>query len=566
MTNKIEIPLDVSGGDRAESQVANLERRVTELSKSLDQQNKRAARGAKVAAGSYQALEKELKDNVKELKRLEVGSKAFTAQKRKVDQLARSVANANTQIAASTTAGNRFSASVGAGITQVGQLAAGFVGLQAGISAVVQELEKAKQVQLRAAQQELTFEAALANIGLNIGGDQVDRARQLIETNAPELNTTQEGLANLIGVAISAGAKDLEEAMKVSAAGLEATVGDATAASELVQTALDITSLSGSDNFRGALGQVAQTQAQVRSVNASEFFTNIGPALAAATADRANLDGISTERALEVSSVISQVLKDRTGANTATAVRQFVTRLDSFVPELSATLKDGSKAKLTREQISQFQQSRSIDERIELFRQNDALARQFLDQQKEGIGKGAIAELIQGSTRAIEIEKKAAAGIGSLSEAEGAFDSLVRGVSSATTLLRAERESIAGLEQFQTGDTTALQGQVRTVMTRVLDNVNLPGLDSAVAGYAQTALTAANDAGRDPTAEVIEFLKDLKNSEGGLFSRQLSAQEKRFVETQIAVLERIEKAVSKPPVVIRQNAPRPNPPPATAVP
>jgi len=318
------------------------------------------------------------------------------------------------------------------------------------------------------------------------------------------------------------------------------------------------------------MGQVAQVQSQVRSVNAQEFFTNIGPALAAATADRSNIEGITTERALEISSVFSQVLKDRTGANTATAVRQFVTRLDSFTPELSQTLKDSTESTLTQAQIDAFKGTRSIDERVEQFRGNEDLRRQFLDQQKEGIGKGAIAEFIEGTQRALQTEAKASGAITSLADGVQSFESLVQGVGNATGLLKADRTSAANIEGLQTGTLEAVSGgAVRKLLNDTLENVDLPGIDALQIGLANKQFDLASAEGKDPVAEVREFLTSL--AAGGmedLTTGSLSNDHRDFIERQILVLEQIEQHLERRVVQVEvpPAGPRPLRPPAANAP
>jgi len=569
--NQIRVDLDTGGPESAIADVAKLQQRVEQLAKSFTAQNKEANKGAKAARGSYAALEKELRDNIKALKQMEVGSKAFDIQRAKVNKLERSLASAKGQMKAGTTAAQGLRSAASGAVSQIVGIAAGVAGVQAAITAVVGELEKAKNLELKASRQELTLEAALADIGLNVGGDQISAAREMIESNAQGLGTTQEGLANLLGVAISAGAKDLTEAMEVSSAALQMNAGDAGAAATFVGSALDIASLSESDNFEGALGQVAQVQSQVRSVNAAEFFQNIGPALAAATADRTNVEGVTTERALEISSVFSQVLKDFTGANTATAVRQFVTRLDSFTPELTRTLKDGTAANLTADQIKKFKAAGTVDERVDLFRGNEALRRQFLDQQKEGIGKGAISEFIEGTDRALKTEAKAAAAITSLDDGVQSFTGLVAGVEAATGLLRADRTSAANIEALQTNTTGAQsQGAVRKLLNDTLGAVNLPGIDSLQIGLANKQLDIANAEGKDPVAEVREFLNAV--ADGGLegFSTgSLSERDAEFIRTQVEVLNKIEAHLAsrtKVKIEAPPQGPRPIRPAAAAAP
>jgi hypothetical protein len=507
--SKIQIDL-VSDASQAQKDVATLEKRVDQLAKANKDMGSKSAKAVKLVSGSMEKLEKDYKDAQKELKRLEVGSTEFEKQKKKVAELNRELKTAKGGISGVSNEGRKLTGVAGSVKGQIVGIASGFIGISAAVSAISGELEKVKRNQLAAATQTRTFEQALADIAFNVGGENLDSARTLITENAKKLGTTQEGLANLLGVAISAGADDLDEALSVVTAGLRATAGDAAKATELVQSALDIASLAGFKNFGGALGQVSQTQAVVRAVNPAEFFANVGPALATATADRANIDAISTERTLELTSVISQILKDRTGANTATAVRQFITRLDSFVPELQATLKDGSAANLAQGDIDEFRQTRGVDDRLQLFRENEALRRQFLDEQKEGIGKSAIAELIGGTERALALESKAANQITSIDKASGAFDTLTKAVDENTKVLRADRQVRGVLEQLQTQGTAGIEGAVVKAVDDLFENIDVAGIDSFESFKRGIALNKARLNGENIAESAIQLLEEEK--------------------------------------------------------
>lgn len=382
--------------------------------------------------------------------------------------------------------------------------AAAYFGIQEAIAAVIAEMEKKAALEKKDAQVERTLEQSLADIALNVGGENVGQAREMIETNAPKLGVDQAGLAQLLGDAISAGADDLEEAMEVVSASLSVTAGDSQKANELVQTSLDLTKFADSDNFRGALGQVSQTQSQVRATDASQFFTNLGPALAAATADKDNTDKLSTERALELSAVVSQVLSDRQGANTGTTLRQFVTRLDSFEAKETDTL--------SKDDIAKFQSTRSVDERIEMFRANKELRDQFLDEQEEGTGKQAIREIVGGSDRVLQFEQKAGAAISSIDQAAESFAGLEQGVLDNTTLLRAQRKAESARETAATTGDRAISGQARQIVEDTLADVNLPGVDQYRQYYELRQFDANAEMGQDPIDNAIDTLNSARGS------------------------------------------------------
>ncbi|MEZ6038902.1 MAG: hypothetical protein R3C20_00250 [Planctomycetaceae bacterium] len=105
---------------------------------------------------------------------------------------------------------------------------------------------------------------------------------------------------------------------------------------------------------------------QVRADNPDEFARNIGKGIAAVTAQQTNVKALTTERGFEFASVISQVLKDQTGATTATALRDLVLKIDSFAND-SSLLSD------------QFKQANTIDKRIEILRQTKDSKRSSLN-------------------------------------------------------------------------------------------------------------------------------------------------------------------------------------------
>lgn len=513
---------------------AKLERQEKLMQKLSDTSKK----GADAAAGSFNKLEAELKENETALKKLQLGTREFAEQKAKVDELRKSLNGAKAEIGG---IGETTGGILQQGIGKVAALAAGMLSFQAIVSAVVSELEKAKQLRLDAAATTRTFEQALADIGQNIGGDAIPQAKQMILENAPKLGTTNEGLSDLLGVAISAGAKDLEEAMSLVAATLKLTVGDAQKARALVGGTLDVASLGGSNNFEGALGQLLQTQSQVRSTNLSEFAANIGPGLAAATADLSQQKGVSTERALEMSSVISQIIKDQTGNNTATTMRMMFTRMGSFVPEREKKLDDGEVTKVSREQIAAFQSLETFDERLKMMQDVPAIGAQFLETQRESIGKTAIAEIINRSARAVAFEQKAAENITSINAAQGFFGDLQSALQGETAQLGAERKAQANIAAAEVSGGRDLEGTVIKIVDDAIAKVNLSGLDVETAGTIRNRIRLGEATGANPIDTGITALQEAQQQRKafGLIPAggQVSPEDRKLLQDQITVLQ-----------------------------
>lgn len=546
---------------------ARFEKQEATLKKLADT-SKKTAEGA---AGSFNKLEAELKQNEAALNKLQVGTKEFGEQKKKVDALRASLQQAKTQLNASA---GGISTLFSAGIGKLAQLAAGMAAFQQVVSMVVDELEKTKSLRLDAAASRRTFEEALADIGQNIGGGQVANARQMILTQAPQLGTTNEGLANLLGVAISAGAKDLKDAMSLSAAALKLTVGNADKAQALVGGTLDVASLGGSTNYRGALGQLLQTQSQVRSTNLSEFSANIGPGLAAATADLSHQKGVSTERALEMSSVISQIIKDQTGSNTATTMRMLFTRMGSFVPEASKKLDDGGTARVTQEQIKAFNSLTTFDERLKMMQDVPAIGKQFLETQRESIGKTAISEIISRSARAVAFEDKAKAAIESIDKAQSFFENLSGVIDSETAVLTAERRSQSNLTKAQVESIRSVEGQALKIFEDTIPKVNLSGLDKDTATSLRNSIRLGDLRGADAVQTIIEALQQAQEQRKAFnvlpIGGQVSAEDRAVLQKQIDVLQQLQKtldAANRPkPAVPPVARPKEAPLPAATVP
>lgn len=571
---KIEVEW-IATAQRMLQTIERVDSRLDKQEKTLQKLADTGKKGAEGVAGSFNKLEEELKQNEAILKKLQIGTKAFSDQKAKVDELRKSLNSAKGELGglASNTGGM-----LQQGIGKVAALAAGMLSFQAIVSAVVAELEKAKQLKLDAAATTRTFEQALADVGQNIGGGAIPQAKQMILENAPKLGTTNEGLADLLGVAISAGAKDLEEAMALVAATLKLTVGDAQKARALVGGTLDVASLGGSQNFEGALGQLLQTQSQVRSTNLAEFSANIGPGLAAATADLSQQKGVSTERALEMSSVISQIIKDQTGSNTATTMRMMFTRMGAFVPEKEKKLDDGEVTKVSKAQIAAFQALDTFDERLKMMQDVPAIGKQFLETQRESIGKTAIAEIIGKSARAVAFEEKAKQNITSINAAQGFFGDLNKALLGETAQLGAERRAQANIAASEVAGNRDLEGTVIKIVDDAIAKVNLSGLDVETAGTIRNRIRLGEATGANPIDTGITALQEAQQQRRAFgvipAGGQVSAEDRKLLQDQITVLQglkqlledqqRQQKQAQKPPA--QQMRPQVAPLPAATAP
>jgi tetrahydromethanopterin S-methyltransferase subunit G len=509
---------------RFDKQEAQLQKLATTSKKSAD-----------AAAGSFNKLEQELKDNEVALKKIEVGTKAFDAQKKKVDDLRKSLASTKSEMASAAGFGEK---AIGTGIDKLAGLAVGLASINTIVNALVSELEKAKEIRLDSAMMAKSVEQALVDMAPNLAGlgpaDQVlPEAKVIIEKTALDLGVDQVALANLVGVAVSAGANDLKQAIELSTIGLKLTAGDAQKAVTIVGGMLDIAGKANSKNFEGAMGQAFQSMGQARATNFAMFAENMGPGVAAATRDMPRMKGMTTEQALETISVFTQILGDQTGAKSSTILNQYFARLGDFVPQRSAKLDDGRTANVTQAEIDRFVAEKDYAKKKELMRVSPGIMDQFVDTQREGNAKGTIREFIEGSERVNQWLTKAEAAVTSLDDAAKVTQTFYGAIQDLAPAVTSSRMTGAVVQQQQI--IAGKEGEVQAQLEAVLRE-NLPGLDMLAAPAIRGAvdINAASGMSRaDATAMVLEKL--LKE---GFDSKPLS---ERTAAVAVSALEQVQK-------------------------
>ena len=497
-------------------------------------------KSADAAAGSFNKLEQELKDNEAALKKLEVGTKAFDAQKKKVDALRQSLASTKSEMASAASFGEK---AIGTGIDKLAGLAVGLASINTIVNALVSELEKAKEIRLDSAMMAKTVERALVDVAPNLAGlgpaDQVlPEAKVIIEKTSLDLGVDQVALANLVGVAVSAGANDLKQAIELSTIGLKLTAGDAQKAVTIVGGMLDIAGKANSKNFEGAMGQAFQSMGQARATNFAMFAENMGPGVAAATRDMPRMKGMTTEQALETISVFTQILGDQTGAKSSTILNQYFARLGDFVPQRSVKLDDGRTATATQAEIDRFVSEKDYAKKKELMRATPGIMEQFIDTQREGNAKGTIREFIQGSDRVNQWLTKAEAAVTSLDDAAKVTQTFYGAIQELAPAVTSSRMTGAVVQQQQiiAGKEGEVQAQLETVLRE-----NLPGLDVLAAPAIRGAvdINAASGMSRaDATAMVLEKL--LRE---GFDSKPLSERTAAVATSALEQVQKLDKLI-----------------------
>jgi hypothetical protein len=521
-----------------------------------------STKAADAAAGSFNKLEQELKDNEAALKRMTMGTSAFDAQKKKVDELRKAFSQAKGEVGG---IGQQASGALSGAIAKMGALAASMLSFQTIVTMVVAELDKVKTMRLDAAAATRTVEQSLAAMAVNVGAENLGVARQMIQERAPELGVTQEGLANLIAGGMSGGAESIQESMDLAAKTLKLTAGDAQRAGPLMSGMLSLAATTGNRDFESVLGQLSQFQKAGRGEDMAMSVNNMSTALAAANVQGERISGLGAERTLELGGAISQLIQDPTMAVTGTTMRQFFSKMDSFVPKESATLDDGTKSTLSRDVIAQFGKLNTFDDRVEAMRQNPELAKQFLSNIEENQGKSAIREIVTGSERAMQMLQAAEAIVTDAETAKAEYGKLAEQIGQITALSAAENRSVANIQSAEVGSERASAGQAIKIVEDTLAKVNLSGLDYDTSTQLANQQRLNDLTGKDQVRGSIELLEAAKEqrkifgfiSGGG----QVSQEDKALIDRQIRVLEQLEQRLAQ-----QQAAPDPQRQPPVAAP
>lgn len=557
-----------------------IDARLEKQDAKLEKISKTSEKAAEAAAGSFNAMENELKQAEVALNKLTVGTAEFAAQKAKVDGLRQSLTQARMSL---QQAPSGLTNALSAGMSKLTSFAAGFVGLQQAITAIVNELDRAKQLRIGAAETTRTFEQSIAAMALNIGAANVPAAREMILQEAPRLGVTPEGLAQLLGAGISGGAKDLNEALMLSAKVLQLTAGDIQAAQPIMSGMLSLAGATGNRDFEAVIGQLSQFQAAARGEDLAVSINNLASSLAAANVPGERIAALGGERSLEIASTLSQVLQDPRMDKTGTAVRNLFLRMDAFVAKRETKLDDGTISRLTKEQVEGFNQLGTLDERLAAMRATPEIGRQFMSTIEINETRSAIRALVLGGEAVQELEARSSALVTPLAQATVEFQNLTQVIAENTQLTKAANQAqaeraVSTIQEPQRG----FEGQMLEIMDKALAEVDLSGLDVLRRAEIDTALALGRSRGDNVAQTAIEALQAVQQQAGVRiggrvvvpFGGGVSAGDINKLASAIEAIARLEQQRQQaeqnpPPVPVRVNvqppAARPKEAPLPAV-
>jgi hypothetical protein len=531
-----------------------LEAKIDRQEKALEKVAKTSEKAAEAAAGSFNALETELKQAEAALKKMDVTSAAFATQKKKVDDLRNSLNQAKQ---AMTGTGNAVSQALSGGLSKVTQLAAGMLTLQKAVEVIVSELQKTQQIRTQTAETTRDFEQAISAMAPNIGAEKVPQAREMILAQAPQIGATPAGLANLVAQAVSGGADSIQEAMNLSTATLKLTAGNVQAALPILDGMLTLSKTTGTKDFQAALGQLSQFQEAGRGSDLALSIRNIAPALAAANTRGERIQALGGERSLELAAVMSQALQDPMMSISGTGLRQLFGRMDMFIAKRQMTLDDGTVSRLTQPQVDAFNALDTLDERIAAARANPEIGRQFLSTvERTSEAFVGIRKIIIGDKDIRDEEAKAARIVTGLEKGQKAYDALIESIVTNTPLTQAANRQEAVRQVARIRDpAAAFEGQIIEEFNKTLKEVNLSGVDILKTQIAQAGISTAIAQQKPVGPVAVRFLEAFQQKEtiGAAPTRDERERLQQAIDAinDLIVLQRQAQQNQQPPAPVR---------------
>lgn len=512
--------------DALNSKLAKAETELEAMAKKAGIAKKALSEAATAPTGSWMRLGYELEQAKLELSKLTLGTKEFIAQQQKVAGLQKAWDNVNDAVNKTNRTQKDSGGILNSVIGQAKTLAATYVGIHQTMQLVTEEWEKQRAFQLDANRKGLGIEGEMVRQAANIGAENLPAVKKWARENQVELLATQQEIIGLVGAAISSGEPDVNKAQKAVAAALSINVGDAQMANEMLQGGLTIGRINNSDDYEAAFGQLRSSSKVSQAVNEAEFIGNVTGKMAALTRGRKNMDGMTSERALEFITSASRIQVDRTGEASSTNMAAIFQRMDEFMPERKKKLKDKTVSTVDQKTIDAFVAARTFDEKLTMLQSNKELGNQFIDKQRTGGPKELAFALIQNNRATKEIMQEAAEAVLPFNQAGAVFRQERNATRAAVPNRIVAREREAGVEKARTGDRTQLMASARATWDSVWNAspegtapANLSGFDimerigssmDRDAWASQRKAGTLKDGGNEVT-DMIKSLKDIRD-------------------------------------------------------
>ncbi len=478
--SEVRVDLVTNPGQSVQA-IGSLESKVDELAKSHAQMNRESQRAVKLTAGSYAALEKELKENQKALRNLQIGSKEFTDQKAKVDALAESLGKAKKQVEGTAGAGRGIASQLGSKLEDFGEAMGGVGAIIDGVTGLLKlvhsELMEANRRDSESNQVVKTREEAIASMVTNAGGELTDQ----VVARAEEVGSiTGADVDKLIGVAssvASAGVTDVNEIVDISANALRSQGGNQANAQAIAGAAIDLGNTL-KISVKDAFGVLFQTS----GVGRPEDIAQLGTAAVRATAALTNA-GVGAEKATEMFAATTLLTGDTTGSMSVSVANDLTSAFRKLQQEgvpksievagkqIPVNLSQEIKKSLTApgqtlsgvlEMASQSDEVRKMFTGMLPNTDNVAFTRQIV------AGDETFTDKLKQAADMIDLATAGARGVQQVGDVEGR-----RVVSVASEMVDAQ------LKKSANNQAAALRAEARDAFDAVLDRTNIYGLDAS---------------------------------------------------------------------------------------
>ena len=424
--------------------------------------SKKTAEGA---AGSFNKLEQEFKDNEKALKKLQVGTKAFAAQKRKVDDLRTSLGKMKGELRGDVAQQSGAAAMVNSFTAAISGTVVTILGVGTIVASLKSDLENIARKRENERLAEVDFGRVMASKTIsNLAEGERSAVKPLALNLADELGLPAGGVLETIGNLKSVGAEDIIEAGTVFREAAKAFPQDLAASSAIARAAFIEMAATGNRNAREVIGGVIQAQAVSLAQSPEAFANAFGANIASAVA----VQGLTPERAKEQAAIFS-VFEPKSPQVAADAQRSFLAQMDRFVPEQKKTLRTGEKREVALTDIATFLAADSTG-RQAMLQSNESLRKQFVAGLQE-TGRGAITRRLAPGVDDAKTISRIQAGI---TDEAGAEEQLGRQQSDAATaaafaIAQGQREAQKQTTEIRSSSKEKLTAELEKTMGDVVE-------------------------------------------------------------------------------------------------
>lgn len=427
----------------AEAEMEDVTRQATEARKAV-------SAAATAPVGSWMRLGYELEQAKNELSQLTFGTKEFINQQKNVASLQKEWDKLNNAVNRTNKTQGKSNALMTTMVGQITGLAASYMGAYQAIALITDEWKKQRDIKLEMSRMGSSMEDVLHRQAVNIGSENLESAKKWARDNQRDadnkrgFNTSQEGMLDVLGYAMSSGAS-YKDAKSYSLDALELSKGNPELAAERVLGGVAIAKKNNSTNLMAGMGQMDAAAAMAQGVDNIQFIENTMDKMAVITNGTRNLDPMTTEEGLEWFTTGSRVMTDTTSEAISANIARAYIDMSDFTPKRRKKGKDGKDLVVPQAKIDELLAMRNFGQRMEYIARpgNEALAQQFEDAGKKGMPRNTLTTINTSPLWQKEMAISKAA-IPSFADAEGVAKAHAKALDKAIPMVLADRKLEAG--------------------------------------------------------------------------------------------------------------------------